>query len=81
MHFNRGNAGAVLADQLQFASCSIQEKESTMTQKSRIQERGLLAIPGRDHVPARPADVIREADLEKIAGGGGMTGGVLRQQA
>ena len=51
-----------------------------MSEKSKIHEPAPLAIPDRDRVAVRPADVIREADLDKIGGGGGIAGGVVMRQ-
>lgn len=53
-----------------------------MKQMSKDRSPGTVAAPQpRDQVPARPADVISEADLDKASGGGGKAGGVVGSRA
>jgi hypothetical protein len=51
-----------------------------MSETSKTLERSSQVNYERDRIPARPGDVIREADLDKISGGGGAAGGVIARQ-
>ena len=55
-----------------------------MKQMSQVRKAGKVpANPALDQAPAQPMATISEADLDKVSGGGGLSGGVLgdRQQA
>ena len=49
-----------------------------MKQKSQVRNPNKVpATPARSWVQNESVDVINEADLDKVSGGGGLSGGVL----
>jgi hypothetical protein len=51
-----------------------------MSERSQIFEHTPQATNEDDLVPVRPAELIREADLDQVSGGGGAAGGVIARQ-